>query len=121
MIFGKSSEGSMYSCFWDTKVSTAEPLEPLTNTSRCTLTWVSERADWSDTGARELGVRADVCQVSSWVLGRMRPNRTMIRQKEIPTTGLVCGRFDEVNDANVRTEGERTIAWDVYLRLLLAR
>jgi len=40
---------------------------------------------------REDGVRTDGHQVSCWATGRILPNRTMIRQKHIPSIGLDCG------------------------------
>ena len=40
--------------------------------------------------AREAGMRMDTFQVSSWASGKILPNRTMIRQKHIPTIGLDC-------------------------------
>ena len=72
--------------------------------------------------------------------GGRDPNRTMIRQKGIPISELVCRRFDEVRKGmrmNVTTEGrhqrvdtavqvddeigQRTIALNASVRLLLAR
>lgn len=62
-----------------------------TCTSRWILTWGNETATRSGMRVREVGVREDVYQVSSRASGRTRPNRTMIRQKEIPTAGPDCG------------------------------
>jgi len=48
-------------------------------------------------------VRTGTCRDSSRNSGR--PNRTIIRQKEIPTAGLTCGGFDKGEYVNASAEG----------------
>ena len=56
-----------------------------------TLSWENETGTRLGPGARQAWMRTDKCQVSSRASGKTRPNRTMIRQKVIPTAGPVCG------------------------------
>jgi len=107
MSLGESPGGLKYSCFWSSNVSMDEFPESFTDTSLEPRLGSKER--------RAARIFVFVGLVREWIRAKFRlglrggrdPNRTMIRQ-EIMTSGLVCGRFEEVRTGmwlNVKTGG----------------
>lgn len=70
--------------------------DSLTNTSRSTFTRSSRTGNPE---SRELAVclearvRSELSQVSSRIVGVTVERRTIIKQNEMPTTGLVCNKM----------------------------
>ena len=111
MAFGEPSEEFAYSCFREFMVSMGKSFATSGNST----------ATPSDPRVREDGMGMDTFQVSSWASGKIRPNRAIIKQKHIPSTGLDCvdlarHRRCMWTRMNVRTAGKCHWVDNVTLR-----